>query len=207
MKLLKWLSLGLLTGTLIACDTGYQWEEGQWTWVQRDEAAGKSVRVMESVDAATFQIMDPPTYAKDKNHVYLEGRIIPEAHAGSFRLLEASGYARDQKHIFLQQAPVIFADPASFEVLAYPYSRDQNHVFCGTLPLPLSPEEVPQFNVTNQNKRLAGATSISTLSGLLLFYPEYQWLDTLEIDRFVIGTGGTGETNHRKFQGPREITE
>jgi hypothetical protein len=62
-------------------------------------------------------------YAKDIDHVYLEGRRIKGADPTSWRMLNRL-YSRDKKHIFYFTDKVIDADPETFEVILGPNEDD-----------------------------------------------------------------------------------
>ncbi|WP_183406967.1 DKNYY domain-containing protein [Nocardioides marmorisolisilvae] len=80
-------------------------------------------------DAKTFTILDT-TYAKDKNAVYLDGVVLPDADPGSFGLLEVSGYSKDATHVFMRDR-VLSEDPDHFTFLNGDggVTKDSAHVY------------------------------------------------------------------------------
>lgn len=50
-------------------------------------------------DAATFEALDA-TYARDHSHVYINGALLPDADAASFELLRRPGFAKDREHVY-----------------------------------------------------------------------------------------------------------
>ena len=191
---------------LLSCDSGYQKEDGKWLWVSYDEAAGKRTTPIDKHDYQSFEVLENKKYARDKNSVFYLGSIIKNADPKSFTWLKA-GYSKDENHVFLDAETIIFAKPDSFEPLEFPYSKDDAHVFCGTIPLSLKGNEIAQFRVTNEDKLMSGMKSTTLLSHFIEVYPDYQWLDTLDIEGVIIGEWGTGETHKKKFKGFEEVTK
>jgi hypothetical protein len=87
-------------------------------------------RAIEGVDAASFEVIQPlASYAKDKSHVYYEGRRI-RADPRMFRQIYGH-YFRDARAVYLAGREIADADPATFEALTLPYSKDKNRVYYG----------------------------------------------------------------------------
>ena len=188
---------------LVSCNSGYREENRKWVWVSYDEAVGKRVTQIDEHDYESFEVMDNEKYARDKNSVFYNGRIIKNADPKAFKLIK-HGYSKDENFVFLDDAMVIFANPKSFQPLEFPYSRDDAHIFCGTLPLDVEVDEIDQFKVTNENELMSSTTSHTLLKHFIEFHSDYQWLDTLNIEKVIIGEWATGETTKRKFQGYKE---
>ncbi|WNG86894.1 DKNYY domain-containing protein [Mycobacterium sp. ITM-2016-00317] len=87
---------------------------------------GKAVRV-EGAEADTFETLDR-TYARDREHVYVNGHQLPGAHAETFRLLDRPGFSRDRNRVYRHDAP-ISTDPDNFELLADELARDGSRVY------------------------------------------------------------------------------
>lgn len=77
-------------------NSGYHVRDGKVYYL--DSFPGKAVEVG-AADPDTFTAFDS-TYAKDKAHVYLNGVVLPDADAASFELLDRPGWAKDSDHIF-----------------------------------------------------------------------------------------------------------
>lgn len=59
---------------------------------------GKAFEI-DDADPATFKAFDS-TYAVDKSRVYLNGVVLDGADAGSFELIDRPGWAKDRDHVF-----------------------------------------------------------------------------------------------------------
>ena len=198
---------------MTACDSGYKFEKGCWVWISYNEAFGRQVIKIDSVDIESFKVLSNKDYAKDNNLVYYKIRRIKDADPRTFLVINKFGYSKDKKNVYLVGGggtdceKVVFADPETFKTLDFPYSKDKKNVYCGTIPLKLNPEELNEFTVTNVDTLMAGMCSSIRLSDFIKFNPEYSWLDSLNIDWVVVGEYGTGKTNTRKFKGFKEIKE
>ena len=85
----------LMTATLVSCSPGYQEENGEWVWVSYDEAAGRRITKIDSVDSRSFEVLANEKYGKDRMHVFYETEIILGADPNTFEILTENGYARD----------------------------------------------------------------------------------------------------------------
>lgn len=191
------LSLALIT----SCQEGYKKENDEWVWISYDEAVGKRITKVESVDIKTFRILKNKNYAIDKNYVYYKTQKIKNANPNTFTVLSDNGYSKDDKKVFLDWDEVVNANPKSFELLSFPYSKDDNSVFCGTLPLQISKNEINDFRVT----KMSTARSTIILSHFIEQNPDFSWLDTLNIDGVIVNEIATAKTNKRNFKGYQEI--
>lgn len=76
-------------------------------------------------------------YAKDKNAIYSNGLIIPNANSKYYHLLPYGILAKDNKHVFFRNryqgyAPELilgWVDATTFEVLNWNYAKDKNAVY------------------------------------------------------------------------------
>ena len=73
------------------------------------------------VDIVSFVILDDD-YAKDKNTVYYNGKLLDQAKPSTFEVI-GYGYAKDQIRVYHYKGEIIGADPESFQVL--------QHIFVG----------------------------------------------------------------------------
>lgn len=190
--------------SIVACESGYKKESGQWVWVTHDESQGKRITYMDSLDNNSFRVLDNENYGADNNQVYYKGRKIAGADPGKFSVINDDGYGKDSHHVFLECDHVVFADPATFEALTFPYAKDNKHVYCGTLPMPIESKEIADFKVTNLDKLMANTRSTTILSHFIELNPEYAWLDTLKVERVITGQWATAKTGKRKFIGFKE---
>lgn len=198
-------SSALISAVLVSCSPGYQEENGEWVWVSYDEAAGRRITKIDSVDSHSFEVLANEKYGKDRTHVFYKTELIRGADPNTFKIMTENGYAMDRHNVFLRSEKVVFADPGTFETLEFPYSRDANRVFCGTLPLDVNKNEVKDFRVTNEDELMSGMTSNALLSYFIRSNPDYNWLDTVGVNGVIVAEYATGETSTRKFKGFREV--
>jgi len=186
--------LFFITLILISCNSGYQNENGKWTWISYDEAVGKRQDEVKKADTETFVILENKKYAKDKNYVFFKGRIIEFAEPSSFEIINDNGYSKDSKNAYLDWDIIINSDPSTFLVLDWPYSKDKNNVFCGNLPL----------NTTNTNEfkvtKIGNGKTSTLKSHFVEKNPEYKWLDSVKVNGIITGEG-EGQTETEKFVG------
>jgi hypothetical protein len=65
---------------------------------------GKAFEI-EGADAPTFSAFDQ-TYARDKSTVYVDGRPLPDADAATFEVLDRPGFAKDAHHVYQRDRPL-----------------------------------------------------------------------------------------------------
>ncbi|MDW7691008.1 DKNYY domain-containing protein [Flammeovirgaceae bacterium SG7u.111] len=88
---------------------------------------------LEGAHAATFEVMDPTYYARDKNHIYYAGLPMEHVDIESFELFEYACYAKDKNHIYaegkiLKEADLATFGPLNDDSLIY---KDKNHQYRG----------------------------------------------------------------------------
>ncbi len=109
-----------------------------------------SAELLSNVDAATFELLDKDLYggqtcfikfAKDKNHVYLEGKIIEDAHSESFkRVLDIdksfTRFFSDKNHAYTTEGYKIpSSDGPTFSSIGGVYFKDKNTVYYRETPI------------------------------------------------------------------------
>lgn len=87
---------------------------------------GKAFQI-DGADAATFEVFDR-TYARDREHVYINGHLLQGADAGSFQLLDRPGFSKDRDRVYQHDQP-ISEDPANFTFLGSDLARDSVNVY------------------------------------------------------------------------------
>lgn len=198
MKLLRLPVLVFLLVFLSSCQTtffqsGYTKENGNWIYVTHDEGAGRRVENL-NVDNKTFTVLKNKKYAKDKNKVFYEGRVIKDASANTFEVINDEGYSKDENYVFIDFDKVIDANPKTFIYLRFPYSKDDKNVYCGTLPM--SVKNIEEFKVTE-----GGRERISILTkNFIESNRNYSFIDSNKYEGVVYGYG-KGETKDQKFIG------
>jgi hypothetical protein len=65
---------------------------------------GKAFQI-DMVDVASFHVFDQ-TYARDKSNVYLDGAVLPGADAATFQPLQRPGFAKDAHHVYLRATAI-----------------------------------------------------------------------------------------------------
>jgi hypothetical protein len=77
-------------------------------------------------DAETFELLDRPSFAKDRRHVYLLDRVISDDPA-HFALLDG-GLAKDSHVVYWSNGSVLSEDPAHFAIISnaddYLFTKD-----------------------------------------------------------------------------------
>jgi hypothetical protein len=127
---------------------------------------GKAFEIS-GADAGSFTAFDT-TYARDKSNVYINGKPLRGADAASFEVLPRPGFAKDRQHVYQQDRPisddpghfelldgelakdsgavywsdgsVLSYDPAHFVIMAsadhYLFAKDSRNVFVNGKPIP-----------------------------------------------------------------------
>ncbi|HQV01311.1 MAG: DKNYY domain-containing protein [Bacteroidia bacterium] len=201
---IKTVAFAALLLVISACSSGYKKEAGQWVWVSYDEMEGKRITMIEGVDAQTFNVLTNENYAVDKNAVYYTHRKIKYADPATFKVL-TDGYAVDKYHVFFDYGMILFADPATFQSLGFLYSKDKNDVYCGMIPLHLSKADLNLFTVTGSKANFSNTKSAVLTSHFIELNPEFAWIDTLQLERIIVGDYTTGQAGPKKFYGFKQV--
>jgi len=133
MKLL----LGLLIISLLAgCSSRYLVKDDGVEFVYRiNFGIEKRLIRVNGADVDTFQALSG-WFAKDKNHVYWQGRRLRDADPSSISVLN-NYFAIDQSRVFGHGTTLLGANPGSFELLQGGWSRDAENYFYGTRRVPV----------------------------------------------------------------------
>jgi hypothetical protein len=113
LTLLAFFVVSLLSG----CGRGYvvDKDNNKVIYETSDEGRGIVQTVVTNADAATFEVLKlqgPGEFARDKNHVYFYGILVPGAHPESFQRFKIPGephihggaqfyYYRDSERVFI----------------------------------------------------------------------------------------------------------
>jgi hypothetical protein len=100
-----------------------------------------------TVDKKTFYVFpENGIYAIDKNHVYYDGKIVPEADVNTFEIIKF-GWPKDQNHVFTG-TKVLNADVETFVPLSVNYAKDKNNTYSTseTLKEEMSRSYIPMPN-------------------------------------------------------------
>jgi DKNYY family len=114
--------------TLAACSNeiigGYFQRDGREYWSGGIDGSTSEVV---GADTGSFHAFGMD-YARDKAHVYFDGRPVDGADVSSFDDLTGD-YARDKSRIYYRGAQLADADRATFSVLDGGYAKDVSHVW------------------------------------------------------------------------------
>jgi hypothetical protein len=197
MKALYLFVLIFLLLFLSGCG-GYLYENKNWVYVTYDEAVGRRVEKL-NVDKDTFVILKNKSYAKDKNKVLFEGRVIEDANPNTFQVINNDGYSKDANYVFVDLEKVVNGNPQTFICLDFPYSKDEKTVYCGTLPMFV--KNINEFKVT---KRGEGKHTTLT-SYFLKSNPDYSFIDPKKYKGVIYSDDSKGETEDQKFEGYKQV--
>ena len=87
---------------------------------------GKAFRI-DGADGSTLEVLDR-TYARDAEHVYINGNPLPGAQPGSFELLGRPGFSKDSRRVYQHDQP-ISTDPGRFALLDGGLAKDSTRVY------------------------------------------------------------------------------
>ncbi len=193
--------IGICVLVLASCNARYQKENGIWSWVTYDEAAGKRIHEIQGIDHETFEVLSQSDYGRDADKVYYQGREIEGADPSTFTPIGVTRYSKDKNRVFLEHCQLAFSDPATFEILDFPYSKDNKYAYCGTIPIQV--EDLRSFHVTEAN----GMQVNSSLGHLIEKNPELEWLKDANIEYAIYGYGdwAKAETDTEKFESFKKV--
>ena len=85
-------------------------------------------QVVHNADAQTFEVFEGynvarDTYAKDKDSVFQNSEIIPDAFPATFVVLE--GYAKDERFVYCDGTKIANADPNTFKIVFRSFDFDE----------------------------------------------------------------------------------
>ena len=184
---------------LFACETGYVQTDEGWTYIIINES-GKSIINMDP-DLASFKILDKSGYAIDKDKVYHRGYPMENIDPNSIEFFDNSQYLKDVNGVYFQTSKILFANPATFELLDFPYAKDDQWLYNGSVPFQV--DSIDQFEVTfSDNIR-----TYYTLKFFLSQYPSYQWMDTTGIEGVTIMEKARAKTKNESYQGIKKIEQ
>ncbi len=146
-----------------AGELGYVYENDTWNYVTYDMAVGRRVIPID-VDKDEFKLLEYENFARDNDSVYFMAHKIEGSDPDTFEVISTKdrrNYAKDKNFVYIYSRDgggvfkVIGADPATFEVLEFPYAKDKNDAYNCCLPLYV--DDVSKFEVIE-----GGGISITT---------------------------------------------
>lgn len=119
-------------------------ERHQLYMKDKDNVYSTYSRINDS-DPATFMVLDN-YYSRDKNHVYYEGKLLPNLDTQAFRFVTIqdeestfytynaynSLFVKDNRHVYYKDTLIAELNPATAELVASGYIKDDKHVFRAT---------------------------------------------------------------------------
>lgn len=94
----------------------------------KDFQYNKGGRKMEYADAKTFKILKDGSYAKDKNNVYYEEKVVSEADPKTFEVL-SDMIGKDKNSGYFEEIKIQNSDTKTFQKIENLYSKDKNNVY------------------------------------------------------------------------------
>lgn len=105
-----------------------KWDENDF-WAKDSRCVYYDSLRIDGVDLPTFKVVNW-LYARDKYHVYMDGRLLADADPATFEVIPNTFCFRDKSHVWDYNRLLAGADPATFELLGRYYYRDKSHVWC-----------------------------------------------------------------------------
>lgn len=141
MQMLRMLlCLGLLG--LAGCASGYREKDGKITYTYLSETGWIYQTLEAEADLATFEVLEPDRYGRDKQHVFLESSLLEGADPKTFRFL-GGHYSRDDDQVFYEDDALQDVDVATFRVVDKYAGRDDTRYFLGSRGI--VPEDIETF--------------------------------------------------------------
>lgn len=200
MNTSRLIVLLLIVFTFQSCDRGYQEIDGQWFYVTIDEGHGRREKPL-TVDAATFQVLSNSDFAKDKDRVFLRGRVLEGVDAASFRLFPSGFYAMDRQKAYFVTLEVPDADIATFTEIKFPYAKDKNFIYCGNIPI--TPNRGQEVKV----RRGSQGYTITSLESFIRDNEDFSFLVETGIDAVGYGFDGQARIGEERYEGYRKVEE
>jgi hypothetical protein len=131
----KTLLLSFISFILASCASN-----GNYKYIKSDSGVsivhyGKTYQVP-GADSSTLVSFPNTPFAKDKNYVYYNGKVLINAQVDSFTILNMS-YGKDESSVYRMNNKIIGAEPQSFKIITQDkddfvygvYSEDDNDIF------------------------------------------------------------------------------
>lgn len=91
------------------------------------------VKIIKDADRNSFEFVQEKIstadyYAKDKNKVFLNERVLKDVDPNTLKFIDEF-YYKDKDHVFVFDNRIKDADPETFELLEIGYSKDKNNIY------------------------------------------------------------------------------
>lgn len=86
------------------------------------------IQVVKDADPASFRLLSDGYAARDKLHLFDDGKIVPVRDIDSYELLE-DGFAKDSKRGYYNRAEIEGSNGESFKVLDAHYAKDKAKIY------------------------------------------------------------------------------
>lgn len=94
--------------------------------------------LIDGADGSSFELMDDKgIYAKDRQHIFYIGKMIPDSHSASFKKIKHSFYA-DKHAVYYTSNRIPGADEMTFKVLSDRYAKDAEQVYYTYKTIPMA---------------------------------------------------------------------
>lgn len=127
------LYIYVLFAVLSGCSAGYQNDGNAVYYVHWNEADGEIKNKLDA-DPKSFKVLKYSRYAKDKQTVYYEGKVVQDADAPTFEPIY-EWFAKDKNRGYDEEHPIASSKGQTFSVIDGYYTTDGTNIFLDTLPL------------------------------------------------------------------------
>jgi hypothetical protein len=142
-------SVLIISFFFVACNQGYKVDGHRVFYDHWNEGTGSHHELIFEADSRSFETLDHPNYAKDKNFAYYKGKIIRGADTRSFRSI-LDYYAVDDYGAFYKDKKIKGADGKTFQVIEKgPYARDKFDYYYNSCKMNVS--DLPTFQILDES--------------------------------------------------------
>jgi hypothetical protein len=152
----------MLLGCLIlsGCRTGYKVENEKVYYLYWNEGSGNGKSYVQEADAATFQKLEfdcscPFSFGRDKDHLFIDGRLISDINPNSFRFVGNYVFADDKAVYFwgfyndINDCAIKGIDQSKLQLISYPWAKAGNVLIYGKDTLTL--DDIEDFKPIDKN--------------------------------------------------------
>lgn len=150
----------LIAAISISCKRSYKTENGIVYYEYWNEGSGQNKVAIEKADAKTFETTEFDcdcsfAFARDKNHLYIDGKIIKSIDPDSFKFL-GNYFFRDKDSVYffgfysdIQDCSIRGINPEKLHLLKYPWAKSENILIHGNATLSLG--DIERFSIIDEN--------------------------------------------------------
>jgi hypothetical protein len=160
MKFRQAILLFIIFSILTSCRRGYKIEGNNVYWEHWNEGSGQNKDFIDDADAKTFQKLKFDCdcdfkFAKDKNHLYIDGEPIRDIDPNSFRFIGNYVFRdTDSAYFFgaynnINNCAIKGVDPDKIKLISYPWAKSDNLLIHGYDTLSLN--DISDFLPINED--------------------------------------------------------